>query len=672
MRSFAFLFILSCCSYASFHVDYATFLGGSADEQPAGITVDSAGNSYLVGTTASPDFPLTSTAFGSAASGQSCAFVAKINPAGSGAVWSVCLANSKGNGVAVDTNGNVYVLTNSSTVTKLTAAADKIVYTKTIAGSAAGIAVDSGGNVYVAGTAVQGFPTTTGAYQPALAPGMCQTSTLPLATPTPCPDAFVMKLAADGSVAYATYLGGSGPDQANAIAVDSQGNAWFTGQTVSPNFPISSDALQTTFHGEVDLGPVQYGDAFVAKLDPTGGKLLYSTYLGGSAPDAGLAITVDSAGAAYVGGATQSSDFPTTPGVLQRVYGGGDLIPSLAAGDAFVVKFNSSDSLAYATYLGGPQYESAGVIGVDSQGDAFVTAFANTLTELSPDASKVVNSADVSGSLALDPQGGVYLTQASLGSIFFPSAGALQSAFGGGTYDATLVKIDFTNAPSVWIASILNAAGLRSGTPSYFPVFDVAPGEIISVFGSGFDSTTRLLFDGTPATILYAAGGQINAVVPFAVKGPATNIMLQGGGQTFGPGTMNVLDAVPAIFTDDNSGKGQAAILNQDGSVNSASNPAARGSVISVFMTGAGRMTPPQADGSLGPMAPPFPGTALSAGCNLGQVLYSGAAPGLIAGAVQVNVQLSQSAGTGNSVPIVIYMGNYASGFMGDTTVAVR
>ncbi len=367
MRSFAFLFILSCCSYASFHVDYATFLGGSVDDQPAGITVDSVGNAYLVGTTTSPDFPLTSTAFGSAASGQGCAYVAKINPTGSGAVWSVCLANSKGNAIALDASGNVYVLTNSSTVTKLTAAADKIVYTKTIAASANGIAADAGGNAYVVGSAVQGFATTAGAYQPTLAPGTCYPRPT---TPVPCSDAFVMKLAADGGVAYATYLGGSGPDQANAVGVDSQGNAWITGQTVSPNFPISPDALQTMFHGEVDEGPVQYGDAFVTKLDPTGGKLLYSTYLGGSAPDAGLAIAVDGAGAAYVGGATQSTDFPTTPGVVQRVYGGGDLIPSLASGDAFVVKFNPAGSLAYATYLGGPQYESAAVIGVDSQGDA--------------------------------------------------------------------------------------------------------------------------------------------------------------------------------------------------------------------------------------------------------------------------------------------------------------
>ncbi len=672
MRFLAFLFVLSWSAAAAFHVDYATFLGGSADEQPTGIAVDSAGNTYLVGTTTSPDFPLTSSAFGSAASGQNCAFVTKINPTGTGIVWSVCLANSKGNAISLDGSGNVYVLTNSSTVSKLSAAADKIVYKQTVSGTVSAIAADATGNVYVAGSAGQGFPTTAGAFQKILAPGTCNSATLPLVNPYPCPDAIVVKLATDGSVVYATYLGGSGPDQANAIAVDSGGNVWVTGGTVSPNFPVTPGAFDSTFGGEIDLGPLQFGDAFAAKLDPTGSKLLYSTYLGGSAADSGFAITVDSAGSAYVGGSTQSANFPTTPGVIQSAYGGGDSDPSLSAGDAFVAKFNSSGGIVYATYLGGPQYDSATAIAADAQGNAYVCAFAGTLSELSADGSHLVTSASISGDLAVDAQGSVYLSQASLGSAFFPSPGAYQSSFSGGTYDVTLVKIDFQHAASPWMASILSAAGLRSGTPSYFPVFDVAPGEIISVFGSGFDTGTRLLFDGTAAPILYVGGGQINAVVPFEVKAPITNITLTGAGQTFGPGTMNVLAAVPALFTDDDSGKGQAAILNQDGSVNSASNPAARGSVISVFMTGAGRMTPGQADGSLGPMSPPFPTTALGASCNLGQVLYNGAAPGLIAGAVQVNVLLSQSMATGSSVPIVINIGSYASGFLGDTTVAVK
>jgi uncharacterized protein (TIGR03437 family) len=97
----------------------------------------------------------------------------------------------------------------------------------------------------------------------------------------------------------------------------------------------------------------------------------------------------------------------------------------------------------------------------------------------------------------------------------------------------------------------------------------------------------------------------------------------------------HVLDAVPALFTADEAGHGQAAILNQDGTVNSTTNPAAHGSVISVFMTGAGRMTPAQPDGSMGPLSAPFPVPVLGAACSLGQVLYAVAAPGLVAGAVR-------------------------------------
>jgi len=278
----------------------------------------------------------------------------------------------------------------------------------------------------------------------------------------------------------------------------------------------------------------------------------------------------------------------------------------------------------------------------------------------------------VPGVFTLDRRSSLYFAGATQGYAFFLSPGAAQTKFGGGTYDAMLVKIDFTEAASPWITNIVNAAGLRSGTPSYYPVFDVAPGELITVFGSGFDANTRLLFDGTSAPILYAQAGQIDAVVPFEVAEPATAITLEGSGQSFGPGSMNVFPAVPALFTVDGTGKGQAAVLNQDGSVNSTANPAPRGSVISVFLTGAGAMTPAQPDGSFGPLSSPFPIPVLGVGCSVGQVLYAGAAPGLVAGVVQVNVLLSESITPGNQVPILIYVGNYASGFGGDTTIAVR
>src|ERR1035441_4167746 len=356
MRTFVFLFLLAvrapAAGPAAFHVDYTTYLGGSLDEQPAGIAADSAGNAYIVGTTSSPDFPLTSTAFGAPSKDHACAFVAKLNAAGTAMVWSICLANATGNGIALDQNGNVYVLT-SDTITKLNAAADRVIYSKALGAPALAMAVDAAGNAYAVGTANEGFATTRGAYQPVLSPGTCYATFGVHTTQSPCTDAFVMKLGVDGSVVYATYLGGSGPDQARAVAVDSQGNAWITGDTVSPDFPVTTGAFQSTFHGEVSLGPLHYGDAFVAKLDSTGRKLLYSTYLGGSAPDAGFAIAVDSADAAYVAGGTQSPDFPTTPGAFQRAYGGGNPQPELA-GDAFVVKFNSSGIVVYSTFIGGP------------------------------------------------------------------------------------------------------------------------------------------------------------------------------------------------------------------------------------------------------------------------------------------------------------------------------
>jgi hypothetical protein len=305
MLGLPFLLLLS-----NFHVDYATYLGGSLDEQTTGIAVDSGGNVYVTGVTDSPDFPLTSTTLGTPSQGHACAFVTKLNPSATAMVWSVCLANLTPNAIALDAVGDVYVLAGTSIV-KLSAAADRVLYSKSL-GTAAGaaFAVDAAGNAYVVGTASQGLATTPGAFQPNLAPGMCSYSTFPNAPPTPCNDAFAVKLAPDGTTIYATYLGGSGSDQGRAVAVDSQGNAWITGDTESPNFPTTPGAMQSTFHGEIDLGPLKFGDAFVAKLDPAGAKLLYSTYLGGSAADTGLAIAVDSSGAAYVAGSTQSSDFP--------------------------------------------------------------------------------------------------------------------------------------------------------------------------------------------------------------------------------------------------------------------------------------------------------------------------------------------------------------------------
>lgn len=663
---------------ASFHVDYATYLGGSIDDLVRATTVDSAGNLYVTGSTDSPNFPLTSTAYGAPTKGNGCAFVTKLNPGATAVVWSICLTGMISDAIALDAAGNVYVLEHTNDPTAATASSiikfapgsDHIIYSKALGDYAPGLTVDSAGNAYAVGSAAAEFVTTPGVYQPNLAPGTCGYG-LEGDNPGPCTDAFVMKLSPDGSTAWATFLGGSGPDGAVAVAVDSQGNVWITGATVSPNFPVTPNAWQSTFHGEVDIGPERYGDAFVAELNATGAKLLYSTYLGGSEWDTGFAIAVDSAGAAYVGGLTQSLDFPITPGALQSTFAG---IPESSA---FVTKFSAAGSVVYSIFAPGPE---ASQIMVDAQSRVYIPSAASdpqgkstAFSVIAPDGSALLKTVPVAGWMALDPQGSVYAAANSLGYVFFPTPGALQSTFGGGTYDVAITKLDFSSPPSPFVAAIVNAANLRSGTPQFYQVFQIAPGEIITLFGAGFDSTTRLLFDGTPAPVVYMQANQINAVVPFEVNSPYTAITLQGAGQTFGPGRMQVFGAVPGLFTADGSGVGQAAVLNQDGSLNSASNPAARGSTISVFMTGAGLMTPRQQDGSITPLTPPFPMVALGVSCSLGQVTYAGAAPGLIAGAVQVNVQISQNVTVGPKVPFVIYIGNYVSAIDGGAnTIAVR
>src|SRR5262249_28646421 len=142
-------------------------------------------------------------------------------------------------------------------------------------------------------------------------------------------DAFVAKLnAAGNALLYSTYLGGSGFDVAGGITVDGAGNTYVAGNTASPNFPTTTGALQTVHGGS---------NAFVAKLNAAGNALLYSTYLGGSGQDGASGIAVDGAGNAYVAGGTSSPNFPTTPGALQTVFGGG-----FEPEDAFVAKLNAA------------------------------------------------------------------------------------------------------------------------------------------------------------------------------------------------------------------------------------------------------------------------------------------------------------------------------------------
>ena len=316
---------------------YSTYLGGGDDDEGFGMAVDATGNAYVTGQTLSTNFPTTADTVQPGFAGTIDAFMTKLNPTGSGLVYSTYLGGDSddlGNGIAVDATGNAYVTgltfsTNFPTtpgafqttpnfasdafVVKLNAAGTALVYSTYLGGDGfdqgQGIAVDAEGNAYATGgTSSTNFPTTTGAFRTTFGGRS---------------DAFVTKLNGDGSaLVYSTYLGGFSSDRGNAIAVDATGNAYVTGLTFSTNFPTTPGAVRETFGGILD--------AFMVKLNPAGTALVYSTFLGGSSLDEGFGIAVDTAGSAYVTGGTESPDFPTTPGAVQTGFGG--------TPDAFVAK----------------------------------------------------------------------------------------------------------------------------------------------------------------------------------------------------------------------------------------------------------------------------------------------------------------------------------------------
>ena len=363
---------------------YSTFLGGSDLDSASGIAIDSSGNAYVTGSTASPDFPTTAGAFDTTRSGFRDAFVTKLNPSGSVLVYSTLLGgidDELGRSIVVDTSGNVYVAGTTTSagfpttpgafdttinpnevfeafVTKLNSTGSGLIYSTFLGGSNGSgdpsIALDASGSVYVSGsTSSADFPITAGAFDT-----MINGST----------DAFVTKLNATGTAAiYSTFVGGSTQDGARGIAIDAAGDAYVTGVTTSTNFPTTAGALDTTYNGNFD--------AFVTKLNPSGSALVYSTYLGDVDFDSGSGIAVDGSGSAYLTGATSSPNFPTTLDAFDTTFNGG---PS----DVFVTQLNPAGSaLVYSTFLGGsgnPQetgiQDDAGLaITLDSFGSIYVT-----------------------------------------------------------------------------------------------------------------------------------------------------------------------------------------------------------------------------------------------------------------------------------------------------------
>ena len=392
---------------------YSTYFGGNGDDEGRSISVDFAGNVYVTGSTQSTNFPTGSPSqplYG----GRSDAYVAKLDAAGSTLLYFTYLGGR-------DFDGS-----NS-------------------------IAVDTSGNAYVTGyTSSNNFPTTPGAFQPVLRGFQ---------------DAFVTTLNQTGTIRYSTYLGGDDVDAGSGITVDSFGSAYLAGTTYSSNFP-TVNPFQATYGGAGN------SDAFVAKFDATGSRLVYSTYLGRSGNDAGAGIAMDSSGSAYVTGYTGSRDFPTTSGAFQTIFGGGVF-------DAFISKLSANgESLVYSTFLGGRFDDLGRAIAVDPVGNCYVTGQADSgdfpianalqpvkgggggsinnpdafVTKLNPKGSRLSYStylggsrSDIGFSIAVDSLGDAYVTGETISSDF-PRANAVQNTILGSTTDAFVAKLDVTGS----------------------------------------------------------------------------------------------------------------------------------------------------------------------------------------------------------------------------------
>ena len=358
-----------------------------------------------------------------------------------------------------------------------------------------GIQVDASGNAYVTGfTQSPTFPTTTGAFDRT-------------GSATNNMDAFVSKLNPAGTaLVYSTFLGGSNSEWGRDIAIDTAGNAYVTGKTMSSNFPTTSGAFDRTFN--VDNCPrcgIDQVDAFIAKLNPAGSGLVYSTFLGGTSPDETFGIAIDGARNAYVTGET-TGNFPTTAGAFDTTASGGS--------DAYVAKLNAAGSaLVYATRLGGTDNELPEDLAVDAAGNATVGgstrsadfpttpgAFDTTqnggafeerfdlfVTKLNAAGSGLVFSTFIGGSksdfgddFALDAAGNAYLVGGTVSPDFPTTPGTLDPVFAGGSGFA--LKLNPTGSNLVY-STFLGPAGASSVVPD-------ANGNVWLAGASGPEGTT--------------------------------------------------------------------------------------------------------------------------------------------------------------------------------------
>jgi uncharacterized protein (TIGR03437 family) len=611
---------------------YSTYLGGSYYDFATGIAVDNQGNAYVTGYTFSQDFPVTPDALQAKNSGSSNAFLAKIGPQGDKLLYATYLGGSTGDAasaIALDSAGNAYLTgyagssdfpvtagaqqnrlrENCTTppsrynlgdafVAKINADTSHLVYSTFLGGTCGeqglGIAVDPAGNAAVVGlTDSIDFPVTAGALQPKYTGGAFSGF---LATMTP-----------QGSLSYATFLGGAGDDTAEAVALDAQGGVYVAGSTFGFDATqfggniIPSSRLGAVYPFAIGFPFEISGAAYVLKLNSATWMRTYLKYVGADFGEA-KAIAVDTIGRAWV---TGTSDYPESS----------PTDPPFPTVHPFQAK----------------------------SGPGFVS-------ELSADGSTLLFSSDADGgnALSLDASGNAFVAGSTLSGVFTFNGSVLSAVL---LQTPLLIRIDADVPSSVTVEEPQRLIP-KMGSEYYD---GIAPGELLVLTGSGLGpdqevrtqltaegkiattlAGTTVTFDGVPAPLLSVQSGRIVCIAPFAVGDSGFPLPLMQVQSNMVLANAIRLGTVATAI-------GALAVVNPDGSGNSPDHPTPPNSIVTMYVTGLGQTTPPSVDGEVsvaGPRKFQVGPIHVNIDGSDAEVAYIGAAPGQVSAITQIDFRV--------------------------------
>jgi uncharacterized protein (TIGR03437 family) len=593
----------------------ATFFGGNGDEVPSALAVDTDGSVIIGGATTSTNLPVSEGALHpTRPSNLGSSFVAKYDNGLRSREFSTYIGAPNG-------------------ATRVTA-----------------VAGDRQGNVLIAGTTdSRDFETTSGAFNRNAGVGM----------------GFAMRLNGAGrNRGFATFLGTGSPV---GIAADPQANVIVVGTTGSRTYPVTPDAVQTALRGQSDM--------FVTRVN-IAGALLYSTYLGGVGTDQANDLVTDNAGIAYVAGVSYSTGFPGTTDVLGEV------------GTGVLFRLNGT-RLDWTRTIRANGATTGSSLHLDGGGNIVVvgsTSGSHFPTTSGAHRRCVADNASggVSGFYGRYGQDGTLqystLVNENLTGVDWavttPDGDVITFNRPPPQFErlpaSELRRYSYAAGSSTRVECVVNAASYKAGT--------VTPGMIVTLFGKGMGPAegavmtldasgkvpaagvgVRVLFNGTAAPLLYVREDQINAVVPFAVTGFDTaRVQVEYGQSALPPITVRVRNNDPGMFRLGSTEFG--AVLNQNNSVNTPENAAERGSFITFWATGIGLFLSTFEDGGIVAEISSLRSTVrVLLGGIEGDVYYSGAAPGMVAGVTQINVRVPPNARISSRVPVAIRVGDGAA-----------